>query len=72
MIKVLLFMEALQVFFYLYYFINKIFFIGLYDFGPMGCALKSNIIQKWRKHFILADGMLEVECSSLTPKNVLE
>lgn len=45
---------------------------GLYDFGPMGCALKSNMIQYWRRHFILEDSMLEVECSALTPANVLK
>ncbi|KAI6184565.1 Diadenosine tetraphosphate synthetase [Aphelenchoides bicaudatus] len=45
---------------------------GLYDFGPMGCALKSNMIQYWRRHFILEDSMLEVECSALTPADVLK
>jgi len=45
---------------------------GLYDFGPMGCAVKNNVIQAWRSHFILNEGMLEVECSSLTPEQVLK
>ncbi|CAD6187919.1 unnamed protein product [Caenorhabditis auriculariae] len=45
---------------------------GLYDFGPMGCALKSNMLQEWRKHFILEEGMLEVDCTSLTPEPVLK
>ncbi|KIH51769.1 WHEP-TRS domain protein, partial [Ancylostoma duodenale] len=45
---------------------------GLYDFGPMGCALKANMIQEWRKHFILEEGMLEVDCTSLTPEPVLK
>ncbi|KAH7727006.1 glycyl-tRNA synthetase [Aphelenchoides avenae] len=45
---------------------------GLYDYGPMGCALKSNMVQLWRKHFILEEGMLEVECSALTPERVLK
>lgn len=45
---------------------------GLYDFGPMGCALKSNMIQEWRKHFILEESMLEVDCTSLTPEAVLK
>ena len=25
---------------------------GLYDFGPLGAALKANIESKWRRHFI--------------------
>jgi glycyl-tRNA synthetase len=45
---------------------------GLYDYGPMGCALKTNMIQYWRRHFILEDSMLEVECSALTPAEVLK
>lgn len=44
---------------------------GLYDYGPMGCKLKNNIIQHWRNHFILEEDMLEVECSSITPDIVL-
>jgi len=38
----------------------------------MGCGLKANMIQYWRRHFILEDSMLEVECSSLTPESVLK
>ncbi|KFD57737.1 hypothetical protein M514_01407 [Trichuris suis] len=44
---------------------------GLYDYGPVGCAMKANIIQLWRRHFILEDSMLEVDCSMLTPEAVL-
>lgn len=45
---------------------------GQFDFGPMGCALKSNMIQLWRKYFILNENMLEVDCSILTPEPVLK
>ncbi|XP_026323718.1 glycine--tRNA ligase [Hyposmocoma kahamanoa] len=45
---------------------------GQFDFGPMGCALKSNMIQLWRKYFILQEQMLEVDCSILTPEPVLK
>lgn len=44
---------------------------GLYDYGPPGCAVKQNIIQAWREHFVLEEGMLEVDCSVLTPEPVL-
>lgn len=33
---------------------------GFYDFGPPGCAIKQNVTQLWRQHFILEEGMLEV------------
>ena len=33
---------------------------GQYDFGPMGCAMKANLLNAWRSHFILEEQMLEV------------
>ena len=45
---------------------------GLYDFGPMGCAMKSNLLLLWRKHFVLEEGMLEVDSCILTPEPVLK
>ncbi|ANB15325.1 glycine--tRNA ligase [Sugiyamaella lignohabitans] len=45
---------------------------GLYDYGPAGCALQANIIDTWRKHFVLEEDMLEVDCPALTPYDVLK
>jgi glycyl-tRNA synthetase len=45
---------------------------GLYDFGPPGCALQTNIVALWRKHFILEEDMLEVDCTMLTPAEVFK
>ena len=45
---------------------------GLYDFGPMGCAMKSNLLSLWRSHFVLEEGMLEVDCTILTPEPILK
>ncbi|XP_012288740.1 glycine--tRNA ligase [Orussus abietinus] len=45
---------------------------GQYDFGPMGCALKANILSVWRNFFVLEEQMLEVDCSILTPEPVLK
>lgn len=45
---------------------------GLYDYGPAGCALQSNILDLWKKHFILEEDMLEVDCTALTPAEVLK
>ncbi|ELP91013.1 glycyl-tRNA synthetase, putative [Entamoeba invadens IP1] len=45
---------------------------GLYDMGPLGCALKQNILQFWRKHFTTYENLFEVEGPILTPKCVLE
>ena len=32
---------------------------GLFDYGPVGCALQNNILAIWRQHFILEENMLE-------------
>lgn len=45
---------------------------GQFDFGPMGCALKANILSAWRSFFVLEEQMLEVDCSILTPEPVLK
>lgn len=45
---------------------------GQFDYGPMGCALKSNMLNLWRQHFVFEEQMLEVDCSILTPEPVLK
>ena len=41
---------------------------GFFFFVPKNIQ----IFQEWRKHFILEEGMLEVDCTSLTPEPVLK
>eukprot|EP00004_Rigifila_ramosa_P003996 TRINITY_DN1437_c2_g1_i1.p1 TRINITY_DN1437_c2_g1~~TRINITY_DN1437_c2_g1_i1.p1 ORF type:complete len:797 (-),score=268.61 TRINITY_DN1437_c2_g1_i1:34-2256(-) len=45
---------------------------GLYDLGPPGCAVKSNILELWRRHFVLEEAMLPIDCTVLTPEVVLK
>ena len=45
---------------------------GLYDFGPTGCALKNNIEQYWKDHFILEENLLEISGTCITPEIVLK
>ncbi|KAH6694016.1 glycyl-tRNA synthetase [Plectosphaerella plurivora] len=45
---------------------------GLFDYGPPGCSLQANIVDLWRKHFVLEEDMLEVDCTVLTPHEVLK
>eukprot|EP01084_Bolivina_argentea_P212765 361593_1 len=45
---------------------------GLFDYGPIGVAIKNNIIKEWRKHFIIHDKMFEIESCMLTPYSVLK
>lgn len=45
---------------------------GQFDFGPMGCAMKANLLNAWRSFFILEEQMLEVDCTVLTPEPILK
>lgn len=45
---------------------------GLYDYGPLGSALKANIENLWRQHFILEDDMLELTTTNMTLSDVLK
>ncbi|KAK4990422.1 Glycine--tRNA ligase 1, mitochondrial [Elasticomyces elasticus] len=45
---------------------------GLYDYGPPGCALQANVVDLWRKHFVLEEDMLEFACTMLTPEDVFK
>jgi glycyl-tRNA synthetase len=45
---------------------------GFYDFGPPGCSLQANIVEAWRRHFVLEEDMLEVDCPIITPYAVLK
>ncbi len=45
---------------------------GFYDYGPLGTALKDNIIAAWRKHFVIREGLAEIDSPNLTPREVFE
>eukprot|EP01017_Pseudomicrothorax_dubius_P049615 TRINITY_DN9248_c0_g5_i2.p1 TRINITY_DN9248_c0_g5~~TRINITY_DN9248_c0_g5_i2.p1 ORF type:complete len:644 (-),score=210.64 TRINITY_DN9248_c0_g5_i2:80-2011(-) len=45
---------------------------GLYDYGPPGCAVKTNVEALWREFFVLEDDMLEISCTNLTPEVVFQ
>ncbi|KAJ1891955.1 Glycine--tRNA ligase 1, mitochondrial [Coemansia sp. IMI 209127] len=45
---------------------------GLFDLGPTGNALQQNLIALWRQHFVIEEDMLEVDCSVMTPAQVLK
>ncbi|KAH9256344.1 glycine-tRNA ligase [Batrachochytrium salamandrivorans] len=44
---------------------------GLMDLGPIGAVLKDNILNVWKKHFIVREQMLQVDCTNITPHSVL-
>jgi glycyl-tRNA synthetase len=44
----------------------------LYDYGPPGSSLQTNIISEWRKHFVIDEHMLELDTTIMTPAPVFE
>ncbi len=45
---------------------------GLYDYGPLGSALKSNIENYWRKLYVLGEGFHELSCPIVAPEPVFK
>ncbi len=45
---------------------------GFYDYGPVGCRIKKNLENLWRKKFLIEEGNLEIESAIVTPEIVLK
>lgn len=45
---------------------------GFFTMGPPGCALKTNILQRWRNHFVIEEQMMEIEDTHIMPHAVLK
>jgi glycyl-tRNA synthetase len=45
---------------------------GLYDYGPLGTALKSNIIELWRRIYALQEGFVEIDGDNIGPESVFK
>ncbi|RWS00128.1 glycine--tRNA ligase-like protein [Dinothrombium tinctorium] len=60
---------------YKHYFFSNSFEIygGLtrfYDFGPLGAEIEANLIECWKKHFIIEEKLLQLKSPSITPEAV--
>lgn len=45
---------------------------GLFDYGPLGAALKNNIENYWRQLYVLGEGFLEISCPVVAPEPVFK
>ena len=45
---------------------------GMFDFGPLGVALKNNIEEHWRRLYVLQEGFLELSCPLVAPEPVFK
>ena len=47
-------------------------FYSFYDYGPPMTALQNNVLDTWRKHFVIEEEMLEVDTTIMTLADVLK
>jgi glycyl-tRNA synthetase len=45
---------------------------GLYDYGPLGTAMKNNITNAWRKAYTLGEGFIEIDSNTIGPEAVFK
>ncbi|MDH7509182.1 MAG: glycine--tRNA ligase [Methanomassiliicoccales archaeon] len=45
---------------------------GMYDYGPLGIAMKNNIIDIWRKAYTLGEGFIEIDGPTIGPEIVFK
>ena len=45
---------------------------GFVDYAPLGVMLKNNIINIWRKHYVVNEEFFEIESPTITPYEVLK
>jgi glycyl-tRNA synthetase len=45
---------------------------GMYDYGPLGTAMKNNIIEIWRRLYTLGEGFVEIDSETIGPEIVFK
>ena len=45
---------------------------GMYDYGPLGTAMKNNIIEVWRRLYTLGEGFIEIDSETIGPEIVFK
>jgi glycyl-tRNA synthetase len=43
---------------------------GMYDYGPLGTALKRNVADHWRRLYVLGEGFAEIDSPNVSPEAV--
>mgnify|MGYP000973113855 FL=1 len=45
---------------------------GMFDYGPLGCVLRNNIVEKWRALYKGREGFVEIDSETVSPKEVFK
>jgi glycyl-tRNA synthetase len=45
---------------------------GMYDYGPLGTAMRNNIVEIWRRLYTLGEGFVEIDSETVGPEIVFK
>jgi len=45
---------------------------GMFDYGPLGCVLKNNIVETWRSIYKSGEGFIEIDSETVNPVQVFK
>lgn len=45
---------------------------GMYDYGPLGCSLRNNIVDVWRAIYKGREGFIEIDSETVNPREVFK
>ena len=45
---------------------------GMYDYGPLGCSLRNNIVEVWRSIYKGREGFVEIDSDTVNPREVFK
>lgn len=45
---------------------------GMYDYGPLGCSLRNNIVDVWRAIYKGREGFVEIDSETVNPREVFK
>ncbi len=45
---------------------------GMYDYGPLGCTLRNNIVDVWRSIYKGREGFIEIDSETVNPREVFK
>jgi len=45
---------------------------GMFDYGPLGCVLKNNIVETWRSIYRNGEGFIEIDSETVNPVQVFK
>ena len=45
---------------------------GMFDYGPLGCSLRNNIVDVWRAIYKGREGFVEIDSETVNPREVFK